>query len=111
MTRVEIILNEYPILEMKSAGSDDESGFDWIPEADTEEITTRFIAKEFGISYDWLNEMIYHDYLIWLARYKAVHWTKPDAPDDGKYHGPYAEEWMDDTDANRKRRAAKYGGS
>ena len=50
-----------------------ETGFDWIPEEDGEEINIRMICKEFGLEYQYLSDCKYSDYLIWCARYKAYH--------------------------------------
>ena len=101
---VERRLEEYLILNMDD---DDgrETGFDFIPDEDCEEVTCRFIAKEFNISYDHLTTIRYSEYLRWVARYKAVHWTKPERASFSDDHPPDA--W-DNSDAAREWRVKRY---
>lgn len=61
-----------------------ESGYDYIPEEDGEEINVRLICKEFGLSYKELSECSYSDYLKWCARYKAVHFDAESFHDSHK---------------------------
>jgi hypothetical protein len=69
----DIIIN-YPILDMDTDDGSD-SGYNYIPEADGELLTVYAIAKEFSFAVDYLESQRYSEYLRWLGRYKAIHWS------------------------------------
>lgn len=64
----------YPILDMTDDDGK-ESGYDYIPADDGELLTVYAIAKEFNFAVDYLESRRYSEYLRWLGRYKAIHWS------------------------------------
>ena len=63
-----------------------ETGFDYIPEEDGEEINVRLICVQFGLQYKELSECRYSEYLKWVARYKAYHF------DSEQFHESHKKE-------------------
>lgn len=69
------VYERYPILDMAQVQKK-KSGFDFIPEADREEINIRLICQQFGLKYEEVSDCRYSDYLRWVARYKAYHYDE-----------------------------------
>ena len=78
------VYQRYPILDMHLPKK--ETGFDYIPEEDGEEINVRLICVQFGLQYKELSECRYSEYLKWVARYKAYHF------DSEQFHESHKKE-------------------